>query len=298
MARRKSKIIRLLYWTFFIAIVVIALYNCISDKQFMTHFTDEPQYTESQPQDSKQPSQSKIVNKGEIPEGIEIPLCPYHKDDHERRDFNYYSICYRESYEQAEWSAYKLTKDQLANRVNRTDDFRPDPSISTGSADLADYKKSGYDRGHLTPAADREMSQEAVSETFYMSNMSPQFPAFNREIWQYLEHQVRVWAEKFGTVYVISGPVLEKPAGQYASIGHNKVSIPQYYYKVILAQNNDTPIAIGFILENKKHRDKNFWDDAVTIDEVEQRTGLDFWSLLEDSTENAVEASFDISLWK
>lgn len=291
MARKKSKLMKVLYWTIFVAIVVIALYNCISDKQFMEQFVPQTQTN----------STGQTVSSaaaGEIPEGVEIPLCPVHKNDHQTRDFKYYSICYRESYEQAEWSAYKLTKEQLSARVNRTDDFRPDPEIVTGSADLADYKKSGYDRGHLTPAADREMSVESVSETFYMSNMSPQYPAFNREIWQYLEHQVRVWAEKFGTVYVVSGPVLEKPADQYASIGHNKVSIPQYYYKVILARNGNKPIAIGFILENTKHKDKNFWDDAVSVDEVEKRTGIDFWSKLEDSTENSIEAIFDINEWR
>ena len=102
--------------------------------------------------------------------------------DHQIRSFQYYTLCYRESYEQAEWSAYCLRDWMLQKNVKRTNDFRPDPEILTGSATLADYKRSGYDRGHLTPAGDMVFSKEAMSETFYMSNMCPQAAAFNRGI--------------------------------------------------------------------------------------------------------------------
>ncbi len=283
MSRRKnnsSKSFRTLVILTVIVLAAAALFNCISVRQ-------NPEARQNE------------TAAGIIPEGVEVPLCAAreHKKGHEIRNFNYYSVCYREDYEQAEWSCYSLTRGQLKNRVERTDDFREDPMISTGSATLGDYRRSGFDRGHLTPAADREFSKEAVSETFYMSNMSPQFPAFNREIWQYLEHQVRVWAEKFGTVYVVSGPVLEKSADKYESIGKSRVSIPQYYYKVILSRINGNIEAIGFIISNEKHRDE-FWNYAVSVDEVEKRTGIDFFSLLDDVSEDRAEASFDISLWK
>jgi len=283
MARKSNrKFYRTLSLIIFFVVAAFVLYDCISTKNAEVS-----------------PQIQTVAVQGEIPDHVEIPVCAGNKnaDDHQIRNFDFYSICYRESYEQAEWSAYSLKAEQLENRVNRTDDFRPDPMITTGSADLNDYKKSGYDRGHLTPAADREFSKEAVSETFYMSNMSPQYPSFNREIWQYLEHQVREWAKKFGTVYVVSGPVLDKKAEEFESIGKNKVSIPQYYYKVILTKNGDSVMGIGFILSNTKHKD-TFWDYAVSIDEVEQRTGLDFFSLLEDTTESEVERSFNLDDWK
>lgn len=290
MAKKSQKKYQTLTFIIFIIIAAFILYDCISPKNAASASEQQGVITQTA---------VSSAAKGEIPSGTEIPLCAasHNAADHEIRNFNHYSICYRETYEQAEWSAYSLTSDQLENRVNRTDDFRPDPQITTGSATLDDYKKSGYDRGHLTPAADREFTKEAVSETFYMSNMSPQFPAFNREIWQYLEHQVREWAKKFGTVYVVSGPVLEKSAEEYASIGKNKVTVPQYYYKVILARNGESVIGIGFIISNTKHKDA-FWDYAVSIDEVEQRTGIDFFSLLEDSTEDEAEKAFNLDLWK
>ena len=248
-----------------------------------------------------------------LPSGLEIPTCPGTKGakDHQTRQFEHYALCYRESYEQAEWSAYELTKDELNKKSGRTNDFREDPEIKTGSATLNDYKGSGYDRGHLTPAADMAFSEKAMSETFYLSNMSPQAGPFNRGIWQQLEAQVRTWAKTFGKVYVVSGPILEKPASKYESIGKdNKIAIPQYYYKVLLAplyaDGNDskTPddaksiAAIGFILPNEACSGKEFWDFAVSVDEVEKRTGLDFFSLLDEKAEKEAEGSFDISIWK
>lgn len=264
---------------------------------------------------AKTEKSTKTYTKGNValPSGLEIPVCPGTKNskDHQIRQFEHYALCYRESYEQAEWSAYELTKDELNKKSGRTNDFREDPEIKTGSATLNDYRGSGYDRGHLTPAADMAFSEKAMSETFYLSNMSPQAGPFNRGIWQQLEAQVRTWAKTFGKVYVVSGPILEKPASKYESIGKdNKIAIPQYYYKVLLAplyaDGNDskTPddaksiAAIGFILPNEACSGKEFWDFAVSVDEVEKRTGLDFFSLLDEKAEKEAEGSFDISIWK
>ncbi len=246
-----------------------------------------------------------------LPSDLEKPWCAAqnHAKDHELRNYEYYSICYRENYEQAEWSAYCLTGDHLVKNAGRSDDFRPDPKISTGSATLADYKGSGYDRGHLSPAADFAFDKTAMSETFYMSNMSPQAGSFNRGMWKDLEATVRDWAKKFGRVYVISGPVLEKDSGEYETIGANGVSIPQYYYKVVLAplyeDENDaaTPAdaknicAIAFIFPNKKC-EGSFFDYAVSIDDVERRTGLDFFSQLDEEMQDKVERSVILENWK
>lgn len=246
-----------------------------------------------------------------LEKNLEIPLCfgSRHTADHERRNYEYYSICYRESYEQAEWSAYCLTREHLVKNASRSDDFRPDPEISTGSATLADYKGSGYDRGHLSPAADFSFDKNAMSETFYMSNMSPQAGGFNRGIWKNLEAKAREWAQKFGMVFIVSGPVLEKPAEDYESIGEDKVSVPQFYYKVLLApvyeDENDaaTPedaksvTAIGFIFPNEKCAGDIF-DYAESIDEIEKRTGLDFFYKLDDTVENKIEAEVDTAKWK
>ena len=247
----------------------------------------------------------------QLTENLQVPECGLknHAADHELREFKYYSLCYRETYEQAEWSAECIKSSMLQKNATRANDFRPDDKISTGSSTLADYKSSGYDRGHLVPAADMSFDADAMSETFYMSNMSPQAPQFNRGIWVNLETQVRVWAQKFGKIYVVSGPVLNKSAQEFPSIGKNQVSVPEFYYKVVLApiykdeEDKNTPedsesvMAIGFIIPNQKC-EKEFWDYAVSIDEVENITNIDFFPQLEDSLENQVESAFQLEDWK
>lgn len=300
--RRKSQPIGL-YVAIIVFFVAIALLEA-----FLRRPRD---YSYTYNQSYEKPTTVKSSEFVELYNGLEIPLCgaSHKQNDHEVRCFQNYAICYRESYEQAEWSAYCLSAGQLSRNSERTNDFRPDNMISTGSASLDDYKGSGYDRGHLTPAADMAFNKQAMSETFFMSNMSPQDPQFNRGVWMYLEGQVRDWAKRFGRVYVISGPVLEKSSNEYKRIGQNHVTVPDFYYKVILVplyadkedfksmNTSNSVMTIGFIIPNHKS-DKVYWNYAVTIDEVEKRTGLDFFSLLEDDIENEVEATFNIDNWK
>lgn len=233
---------------------------------------------------------------------LEIPLCHAtltgtNGNDHEAHTYSGFTLCYRESYEQSEWVAYTLTREKLNAVTGRSNDFKSDTKISTESASPKDYTRSGYDRGHLAPAADMEWSITSVHESFLMSNMSPQAPQFNRGLWKTLEEKVRDWADKFGTIYVVTGPVLEKDSSQYDSIGANKVSVPEYFYKAILAplpQQQYT--AIAFILPNKKCEGTIF-DYAVTVDQAEERTSLDFYSALPDEIENVIEASFSLDYW-
>ncbi|MBQ3669921.1 MAG: DNA/RNA non-specific endonuclease [Treponema sp.] len=264
------------------------------------------------PAQAEESAQNAAKQNGYIAlSGIEIPVCAAkdHAKDHEIRAFKNYKICYRETYEQPEWAAYLLTKEMLTKNSQRTNDFRPDPKISTGSATLADYRGSGYSRGHLAPAADFAYDSQAISETFYMSNMSPQTTDFNGGIWQELESQVRYWAKRFSRVYVISGPVLEKKASEYKSIGANKVSVPEYYYKAILApvyknasdrsspEDSKSVMVIGFIMPNELRED-SIWNYAVSIDEIENRTGLDFFSILDDELEEKLENTVKTTPWQ
>ena len=119
-----------------------------------------------------------------------------------------YSLSYNEDHEQANWVAYTLTAVHARGTVKRINDFRVDPEIKTGSASLSDYKGSGYDRGHLAAAADMKWSKKVLSESFYMSNMSPQNPSFNRGIWKRLENQMRQWALDEQKLHIVTGGVL------------------------------------------------------------------------------------------
>ena len=204
-----------------------------------------------------------------------------------------YSLSYNEEHEQANWVAYKLTAEKVRGSVKRKDAFRADPKVKTGSASLDDYRGSGYDRGHLAPAADMKWSSTAMSESFFMSNMSPQNPGFNRGIWKRLEEHVRNWAIDNESIHITTGGVLK---GKLTTIGNNRVSVPSFYYKVILDYKEPEIKGIGFILFNENTK-KSLEPYAVSIDEVEKFTGLDFYYYLPDNIENKVESMVDVSKW-
>jgi endonuclease G len=208
----------------------------------------------------------------------------------------YYTLSYNEDHEQANWVAYELTREQLnSNRVERSDEFRSDPAISSGSATTWDYKGSGYDRGHLVPAGDRGFSETAMQETFYMSNMSPQIGPFNKGIWRELEEQTRDWARKFKRLYIVTGPVLSKrPSG---AIGDNEVSVPVSYYKVLLDADDPEKKGIAFIIPNDIS-DIPLRDFAISIDDAERITGLDFFSQFLPAEIEKIERKMDKSLWE
>ena len=202
-----------------------------------------------------------------------------------------YELEYSEEYEQAIWVYYTLTPGNLTGTAKRKNNFKSDPKIKTGSATSKDYSKSGYDRGHLCPAASQTINQEAMDESFYMSNMSPQAPGFNRGKWKQLENQVRSWVMVEKKLHVVTGPIFES---NIAEIGENKVTVPGYYYKAIYDPTDEQKM-LGFILPNKKIK-KDISEYAVSIDSIEARTDIDFFSALPDSIENKLESK--IATWE
>jgi endonuclease G len=203
-----------------------------------------------------------------------------------------YTLQYDEKYEQADWVAYVLTKDEAeSSAFARTDDFRPDPAVTTGSADNADYSGSGYDRGHLAPAGDMQWSATAMTECFFYSNMSPQAPGFNRGKWETLESQVRLWAAEYGKLYIVTGGILHEGL---PTIGHDKVAVPEYFYKVILDYDHNK--AIGFLMKNETlSKQLSFY--AVPIDDIENLTGIDFFYQLSDEQQSDLESKVDLAVW-
>ncbi|MBK9013845.1 MAG: DNA/RNA non-specific endonuclease [Saprospiraceae bacterium] len=209
----------------------------------------------------------------------------------------YYALSYVEKYELPEWCAYELTSQRLNTKwVERSNDFRPDDKVITGSSTPDDYRRNHYDRGHIVPAADMAFSTEAMSETFLMSNISPQEPAFNKGVWRELEELTRDWAKRFKHLYVVTGPVLTQPIQFW--VGESQVAVAPSYYKVLLDLSEPELKAIGYIVPNliSTERIETF---AVSVDEVEQLTGINFFqNLMEPNLEKELEANFDVSLWK
>lgn len=203
----------------------------------------------------------------------------------------YFALSYNEDHEQADWVAYELTRDRLnANHAARPNSFRPDPDVKTESATPRDYNGSGYDKGHLCPAMDMAFDEFAIDESFFMSNISPQDKSFNCGVWRELEELTRDWARKYSHLYVVTGPILSvDPIGQ---IGFSKVSVPKYFYRVLLAQDQ----AIAFILPNQTS-EKPIMEYATTVDKVEKVTGLDFFPAMQKDRQETIEANLDKELW-
>jgi len=205
----------------------------------------------------------------------------------------YYTLSYNEKYEQANWVYYSLTDSMVLNGgEERSNQFKIDPLVPTGSAKSSDYTKSGYDRGHLCPAGDMGFNPKAMFESFMMSNISPQKPDFNRGIWKELETSVRGWAKKDHKIIVVTGPVFKDSKG---TIGKDNVLVPGYFFKLIL-DATDEPKMIAFLFPNEKS-DRPIKDFAVPADEVEKLTGFDFFSQLPDSEETELEAKVELAGW-
>lgn len=274
------------------------------------------------PSPSSSPSSSEVSNTGSAPIEITDTSPPQAKPsstpsksserkpsayvslDHARAAFRgkceyvrhtYYALCYDEEHEQARWTVYILEGKKLREgRIRRTQDFRPDPKVSTRSAQLADYRRSGYDRGHLVPAGDFKWDSIGMSETFYLSNISPQIHEFNAGIWEEVESTVRAWARQKGRLVVYTGPLLDTIKER---IGSSRVSVPRGYYKVVYHLDEKVSSAIGFLVPHAPSS-KSPLSYIVTVDSVEKVTGIDFFPALPDGVEERIESRLELRLWE
>jgi len=196
----------------------------------------------------------------------------------------HYHLCYQNNEKLSLWSLHFLSNDYIRGRVNRTNNYRPDHLLKNPVGDQ-DYKGSGFDRGHLVPAADMKLDYTSMSETFFMSNMTPQRPGFNRGIWQSVERKVRSLVKNLGEAVVITAPIIVAGLPRLKS----GVAIPEDHYKIIFWPKISKMIA--FLLPNQAASGQSAEDFFVTVDEIETLTGIDFFSSLPDALEDQLESS-------
>jgi endonuclease G len=196
----------------------------------------------------------------------------------------YFTLSYSNKDKQAEWVAYSLTPTFINGIQKRASKFMADPNIKD-AVGPSSYTKSGYDRGHLCPAADMKLNSVSMNETFYMSNMSPQAPSFNRGIWSKLEDKVRDWALQKNGVYVVTGPLLNKSCG----VVSKSITVPCAFYKIVFKQTKAGVEAIAFMLPNVGSS-MSLSQFVVSIDYIESLTGIDFFVNLPDSEEEKFES--------
>lgn len=226
-------------------------------------------------------------------ENVEIPTI---NDDRSNRIITHkgYTVSYNYDWKIPNWVAYELTDEEVAGEVPRYDRFKPDPMVpQNATATTDDYKFSGYDRGHMAPAADMKWDEQVMKESFYLSNICPQNPNLNGGVWKDLEEQVRGLASQKGKIFVVCGPIVNNTD---ETIGTNKVVVPQGFYKVLLQEDGEELHAIGFIYDNVSGR-RPMSTYARTVDEVEEITNIDFFPSLPNMIERKIETDIDFSKW-
>ncbi len=193
------------------------------------------------------------------------------------------------------WSAYQLCKADLEKNTQRKNKFYVDPDIPEQyQTTPADYKKSGYHQGHLCPSDDRISSQDLNKQTFFLSNIQPQEGGHNTGVWKILEGKVRNWARQCDTLYVVKAATIDS-ARFIKTYTKSNLIVPKYFFMALLSYKAATGTyeALGIWSPHAKGSETQY----ITIEELQHRTGLDFFCNLPDQKEKEVEQKVNESYW-
>lgn len=224
---------------------------------------------------------------------LEIPVCQKQCTEQIIKHTGY-TVSYNQYWLIPNCVAYELTSTEVDGTAPRRGTFCPDPDVKGRTAITYDYSNSGWDRGHMAPAADMKWSAQVMTESFYLSNICPQDRDLNGGIWLGLEEAVRDWARDQGSVFVVCGPIM---GDTFDTIGENAVAIPDSFFKVVCKVVDGLYFTIGFLFPNM-NVNGNIYDYACSVDKIEKMTGFDFFSTIPDSVEDVVESICNISDWR
>ena len=216
--------------------------------------------------------------------GMEIPVMKNNQGQIIRRTG--YTLSYDAKNKTPQWVAWELTKEETRGKEERSTEFTPDPDVKGTKVVTYDYSHSGYDRGHMAPAGDMKWSKKAMQESFYMSNICPQDHNLNTMDWNELEMKSREWARRYGKVHIVCGPIYKGIRNEY--IGEHRVKVPDAFFKVILINDSRKQCALGFYFENEAG-ERPLEEYLTSVDDIENLTGMDFFSALPDNLENRLE---------
>ncbi len=209
-------------------------------------------------------------------------------------DYEGFHIAFNPDKHEPNYATWVLSADRIDGPYSRKDaSFAPDNDVE-GSATLGDYRSSGYDRGHMVPAADMKWSQQAMADCHLLTNMCPQDKRLNSGAWATVEKNTRKWVQKHGTLVIVAGPVLTDKLTR--TIGKSKIPVPERFFKAIIAPDANPPLGIAFIMPNG-YIDGGAQSTVASIDQVEAITGFDLFSALPDSIENEIESQNSLRIW-
>lgn len=223
----------------------------------------------------------------------DLDLAKGHQANSIRKDYEGFRLAFNPSNKTPDWVAWELLGRETDGTTVRSDRFWQDADLE-GCPTTGDYARSGYDRGHLCPAAEQKWNPKAMEDCFVMANMCPQDHALNSGAWNTLENKERAWAQRDSAIVIVAGPIYEK--SDTKRIGESLVRVPGAFFKVIVAPYADNPRGIGFVFPNMSSPG-SMENYVTTIDDVEKLTGLDFFYNLPDDIEDKVESTASFREW-
>lgn len=205
-----------------------------------------------------------------------------------------YVVSYNKDTKCPNWALWELTCEHADGNVKRPDyAFHEDMAVPAPRAELADYRGTGFDRGHICPAGDNKWDEDAMYETFLLTNICPQNQQLNSGLWNQIEQQCRYWAKKYGELYIVSGPLFLN--AEHETIGPNAVVVPEAFFKVVICLEG-TPKGIAFICRNTAaDRKKDYY--VNTISEAERITGYKFFPNLSDELASYIKGQANLKDW-
>lgn len=279
-------------YTFFLFFVIVCVISCSSNTHRRYHSKD------------KKAKRSKVENLVDNTTLLDL-------SDNPSSEFNYASFTGKESlfihhfghvllystkHNTPIWVGWTLTSEHSYGDVPRGKKFWADPKIpSEYRVDWYEYKESGYDRGHMCPAGDNKWDEQAMYDSFYMSNMCPQNPTLNGGPWKDLEESCRKWSQTEGSLYIVCGPVYKSSRPEKIGIEHS-VDVPDGFYKVVLSLRMGNEKAIGFYYKNDDSM-QSLETAATSVDNIETLTGIDFFSGINEDMEKELESQFNLDYW-
>lgn len=256
-----------------------------TSSQQSNSLADESEHKFEWPIPGDWPDEAQSYLTPSVPEGAEIVK------------HTAYQLAYYEAAEQPYWVSYVADRSLVAGGAERRNNFFEDVKVSTGSATTRDYSRSGWSRGHMAPCDDFKANQEICDETFAMSNMCPQNQSLNGGRWNSLETFVNRRAFRGKSSIVICGPIFRTSPANIGKIGRSEVWVPDAFYKVVYSGDKGEDRVIAFVMDNKPQPKGPLSQWAVSIDEIEKATDLDFFASMPDEKEERLESQVVLTGW-
>ncbi len=233
------------------------------------------------------------ITPADTPEGSLLQVTTPTDLDQQLLEYTGFLISFNTTRHIPNWVSWELTADEARGSEPRNNTFMADPAVP-GSADPKDYRHSGFDRGHMAPAGDMKWSEQAMKESFFMTNICPQDNKLNTGAWRRLEESCRRWAIRDSAIVIVCGPVPTDPVE--LKIGTNQVWVPKRFFKAVISPYANPPRGIAFIMPNSYVKG-GIQNTAVPIDEVERITGYDLFPALPDDIETQIESQCNFNQW-